>query len=322
MTITAPTVTDPAVRRDRTRNHARAAGIFYLLTFVVLDPRPAPARADPERRRLRHRRRPATPACSGAASSTRVNALTAVGSAVAVYAVVKRQNGSMALGLRDLPPRRGGRGHDRRRQPARGRHDAPGLRRLRCRRLVADGHRQRPGRRPELDLPVRPRPDARLQRRAVRHAALPVAPGAPHHPDRRPDRRAPAVRRVPRRPLRCHRPGLGDLLLPDPAPRGLGAQRRPLDDLQGVPAPRRSPPSRCATPDRQVRHERRRLRRQRSRLRRPVRGGQRAVTGSRRTRPRGRSAASGPAAGPGSRCRRWPAPPTAATSRSCWTRCW
>jgi len=34
MTMTAPTVIAPVVRRDPTRNHARAAGIFYLLTFA------------------------------------------------------------------------------------------------------------------------------------------------------------------------------------------------------------------------------------------------------------------------------------------------
>ena len=41
MTITAPTPTTATRRRtaDPMRNHARAAGIFYLLTFVVLDPR-------------------------------------------------------------------------------------------------------------------------------------------------------------------------------------------------------------------------------------------------------------------------------------------
>ena len=57
----------------------------------------------------------------------------------------------------------------------------------------------------------------------LRHPALPLAAGAPHHPDRRPDRRAPAVRRLRREPVRRHRAGLGDLLLPDPADRGLGA---------------------------------------------------------------------------------------------------
>ena len=43
---------------------------------------------------------------------------------------MKRQNGSMALGFVTSRLRRGGRGHDRRGQPARGRHHAPGLRRL------------------------------------------------------------------------------------------------------------------------------------------------------------------------------------------------
>jgi hypothetical protein len=95
---TAPaTVLSPA--SDWTRNHARASGIFYLLTFVssiaavvyflkpVLD--------DPGY-------------VLGPGQDTRVvigclldvvNALTAVGSAVAVYPVVKRQNQAMALGF-------------------------------------------------------------------------------------------------------------------------------------------------------------------------------------------------------------------------------
>jgi hypothetical protein len=98
MTITAPTVPVPAVRRDPTRNHARAAGIFYLLTFVSSIP--ALILIGPILDDARY--------VTGAGQDTRVlwgclldcvNALTAVGSAVAVYSVVKRQNGSMALGF-------------------------------------------------------------------------------------------------------------------------------------------------------------------------------------------------------------------------------
>src|ERR1700712_1067553 len=96
MTITAPAASVPAVRRDRTRNHARAAGIFYLLTFVSSIPALlliAPVLNDAHY-------------VTGAGQDTRVlwgclldsvNALTAVGSAVALYPVVKRQKGSMAL---------------------------------------------------------------------------------------------------------------------------------------------------------------------------------------------------------------------------------
>jgi len=94
MTITAPA----AATTDPMRNHARAAGIFYLLTFVSSIPAliligPVLHNAD---------------YVTSAGQDTRVlwgclldavNALTAVGSAVALYPVVKRQNGSMALGF-------------------------------------------------------------------------------------------------------------------------------------------------------------------------------------------------------------------------------
>jgi Domain of unknown function (DUF4386) len=98
MTITAPTLTVPAVRRDPTRSHARAAGIFYLLTFVSSIP--ALILIGPILNDAGY--------VTSAGQDTRVlwgclldsvNALTAVGSAVAVYSVVKRQNGSMALGF-------------------------------------------------------------------------------------------------------------------------------------------------------------------------------------------------------------------------------
>jgi hypothetical protein len=98
MTITAPTVTVPAVRRDATRNHVRAAGIFYLLTFASSIP--ALILIGPILNDASY--------VTSAGQDTRVlwgclldsvNALTAVGSAVAVYSVVKRQNGSMALGF-------------------------------------------------------------------------------------------------------------------------------------------------------------------------------------------------------------------------------
>src|SRR5262245_31238336 len=98
LTVTAPAAFVPAVRRDPTRNQARAAGIFYLLTFVSSIP--ALILLDPVLNDAAY--------VTGAGHDTRViwgclldtvNALTAVGSAVAVYAVVKRQNGSMALGF-------------------------------------------------------------------------------------------------------------------------------------------------------------------------------------------------------------------------------
>jgi hypothetical protein len=100
MTITAPnpTTAHSAEPSDRMRKHARVAGIFYLLTFASSIPAliligPVIHNAD---------------YVTSAGSDTRVlwgclldsvNALTAVGSAVALYPVVKRQNGSMALGF-------------------------------------------------------------------------------------------------------------------------------------------------------------------------------------------------------------------------------
>ena len=134
MTITAPTVTVPAGRRDPTRSHARAAGIFYLLTFVSSIP--ALILLGPILDNANY--------VTGAGQDTRVlwgclldtvNALTAVGSAVAVYSVVKRQNGSMALGFVTSRLIEAAVDHDRRRQPARRRHHAAGLRRLGRRRL-------------------------------------------------------------------------------------------------------------------------------------------------------------------------------------------
>jgi hypothetical protein len=101
MTITAPAATAAhaaGATIDPMRNHARAAGIFYLLTFVSSIPAliligPVLHNAD---------------YVTSAGQDTRVlwgclldavNALTAVGSAVALYPVVKRQNRSTALGF-------------------------------------------------------------------------------------------------------------------------------------------------------------------------------------------------------------------------------
>ena len=100
MTITAPVATTaaPAARRDPTRNHARVAGIFYLLTF--LSSIPALILIGPVLTDAGY--------VTGAGQDTRVlwgclldavNALTAVGSAVALYPVVRRQNASLALGF-------------------------------------------------------------------------------------------------------------------------------------------------------------------------------------------------------------------------------
>jgi len=100
MTTTAPTraIHPSGTAADPTRKHARAAGIFYLLTF--LSSIPALILIGPVLNDAAY--------VTGAGQDTRVlwgclldavNALTAIGSAVAVYSVVKRQNGSMALGF-------------------------------------------------------------------------------------------------------------------------------------------------------------------------------------------------------------------------------
>ena len=84
---------------DWTRNHARAAGILYLITFAASIPAAfyflSPVLDDPAY-------------IVGSGADTRVivgclldvvNALAAIGTAVAVYPVVRRQNESLALGF-------------------------------------------------------------------------------------------------------------------------------------------------------------------------------------------------------------------------------
>ncbi|HEV7196210.1 MAG TPA: DUF4386 domain-containing protein [Pedococcus sp.] len=98
-TITAPTLTAHRAPVDWTRGNARAAGIFYLVTFAASVPAAfyflAPILNDPN-----------YIVSSGA--DTRVligclldvvTALAGIGSAVAVFPVVRRQNESMALGF-------------------------------------------------------------------------------------------------------------------------------------------------------------------------------------------------------------------------------
>jgi len=94
------TITRPAPTRvsaDPTRNHARAAGAFYLLTFAASIPAllmiqsvvsPDLTVASGHGNRL-----------LGAGFLDFVNALAGIGSAVALYPVLKRQNQAMALGL-------------------------------------------------------------------------------------------------------------------------------------------------------------------------------------------------------------------------------
>jgi hypothetical protein len=97
-TATTPTAVVPAPV-DWTRNHARAAGILYLITFAASIPAAfyflSPVLDDPAY-------------IIGSGADTRVivgclldvvNALACIGTAVAVYPVVRRQNESMALGF-------------------------------------------------------------------------------------------------------------------------------------------------------------------------------------------------------------------------------
>lgn len=100
MTLTAPSapVATSGAPADPTRNHARAAGIFYLLTF--LSSIPALLLIGPVLHDAGY--------VTGAGQDTRViwgcvldvvNALTAIGSAVALFPVLRRRHEAMALGF-------------------------------------------------------------------------------------------------------------------------------------------------------------------------------------------------------------------------------
>jgi hypothetical protein len=99
-TVAPSTTATPARTADWVRRHARAAGFFYLLTFAASMPALfliGPAIDDP-----------AGYITGGGSQDTRVllgcfldfvNALAGIGTAVAVYPVVKRVRASLALGF-------------------------------------------------------------------------------------------------------------------------------------------------------------------------------------------------------------------------------
>ena len=133
MTTTAARTTTWHAPADPTRNdgrgYARAGGIFYLLTFAASIP--ALLLLDPILNDPGY--------IVGAGHDTQVvwacfldfvNALAGIGSAVAVFPVVKRVNESTGARLRHVPDGRGGRHPDRRRRPAHRGRPSAGPRRL------------------------------------------------------------------------------------------------------------------------------------------------------------------------------------------------
>ena len=177
------------------RKAALAAGLFYIATFVFSIPA----------------RRLCTTASSndpdfvlGAGSDSGVlwgglfeilTALTGIGTAVALYPVVKRHS-EPARARASSTTRILEAADDLRRRPQRPRrlHPAPGRRRhAGTDPALLTTTAQRPGGHQGLDVPARARRHAGHQRPVPRHDHVPVPPGAPHHPDPRPHRRpAPA----------------------------------------------------------------------------------------------------------------------------------
>jgi hypothetical protein len=97
MTTTAAPTIDSRRINDPTRNHARAAGIFYLITFAASLPAFA---------LIGSAVNPDLTVAVGHGTDLRwaglldfVTALAGVGSAVALYPVLKRRNQSLALGF-------------------------------------------------------------------------------------------------------------------------------------------------------------------------------------------------------------------------------
>ena len=219
---------------DPTRLTALVAGLLYLLTFASSIP--AAVLLSPVLTNPAYIASPGVDSqISLAALLDLVNGFAAIGTALALFTIVKRQHEGFALGfvatrlfeagtlaigilcmLAVVTP------------PA-GRCD-------RHRHGLARRRRPGPRRRPRLGVRRRHR-DGRLQRPAARHPPLPLAAGAARHPRPRPRRGADLpVLRHGEDPRGGPRGG-------DPGPRGradlrLGALGRAVDDVQGLPGRR------------------------------------------------------------------------------------
>ena len=161
--------------------NSRSPGAFYLITFIFSIPAVflyGPVNNDPGY-------------IMGAGNDTGlpkrlldlIIALACIGSALALYPVIKRQSERLDRlpGHADL---RGGRHRHRRRQPDVRRRVAAS-RRSRRDRCVRPGRRGSGARRgPRPDLPARARRHARPERAAAGLRPVPLAPRAPGHPGR------------------------------------------------------------------------------------------------------------------------------------------
>src|SRR5215218_10272472 len=179
------------------RKTALVAGALYLITFATSIPARvlfAPVRNDPKY------------ILGPGLADTQILfaglldvllAFACIGTAIALYPVVKRQNQGDRAWIRRLPDPGSHHHRDRHRRPAVRDHAAAG--RGRSRRA---GRQPGPGRRLQLDVPVRTRLHGMCERPAAGLAAVPVRPGAPNHSAGGPDRSACAVRLRSRGPVR------------------------------------------------------------------------------------------------------------------------
>ena len=184
MTITART---PAIKRvpmDSLRKTALVAGMLYLLTFVSI---PTLALYGPVQRSELHRRpRPGHAVFVGGVLEMIV-ALAGIGTAVALYPVVKRQNEGVALGFVGSRVLEAATIFAGVVVPPVDRDLAAGRSRSRC-----VGHRPGAGRPIRLVVPPRTKPHAGRERPVAGLPAVPVAPGAASPSPARIRRSAPA----------------------------------------------------------------------------------------------------------------------------------